>query len=283
MKFIRPNVQIIEQAPGPQGIYDAICQAAATCYQSVPKSGESAKAFVDTLIKNGHLAMLEFGTVYLMVAANTFDFLWYERNKYSSAVCKGSQGFITTNYRVLIENDRLKDLNYLCEPTEYHTKRFTALFTISLGIARDFVRHRVFSFAGESTRYCNYSKDKFENQLTFILPSWSELPEGEYAGPLHPEDINGVNGGYLDFHFSWACDQAEKFYMNMIEDGASAQTAREVLPLATKTNLCMCGFEDDWRHFFDLRMRGTTGRPHPDAEDIATKLWKQFKENGINL
>lgn len=78
--------------------------------------------------------------------------------------------YITTNARVLIENNWLEDLQYMCEPTKYHAKRISVKFTTSIGITRELIRHRVFSFMNESTRYCNYSKGKFGSELTFVIP-----------------------------------------------------------------------------------------------------------------
>lgn len=288
MKLQYPNVYIIDQTPGIQGVYEAICQAAATCYQAVPKSGESAKAFVDTLIKNGHTAMLEFGTVYLAVPmetvlpleANTWGKYHADRFSDSGIVCEvdGEQKVaVTTNYRVLVEKGWLEDMQYLCTPTKYHKKRYTALFTASIGTCREFTRHRMFSFAQESTRYCNYSRDKFEQNIAFIIPSWSTglKPDKYVYGNWELSKRESVLLG--------SCYSAETSYFAMIADGASPQEARECLPLATKSSLCMCGFDKDWTHFFDLRMRETTGKAHPDAKFIATKLWKQFKERGIEL
>jgi thymidylate synthase (FAD) len=85
---------------------------------------------------------------------------------------------ITTNYRVLVENGWLDDLQFLCNPAGYHHKRMSVRFICDRGVSHEFVRHRVFSFAQESTRYCNYTKDKFSNEITFIEPLWlSDAPE----------------------------------------------------------------------------------------------------------
>ena len=290
MKFIKPSVEILEQGPGIQGIYDAIAQAAATCYKSEAKTGEGAKAFVDKLIANKHYAMLEFGTVYLAMEPDTIfpieanPWAKYRYNPYSSGayLCEVNgerRVAVTTNYRVLVENGWLDDLQYLCEPTEYHKKRHTARFIISIGTGREFTRHRVFSFAQESTRYCNYSKDKFDKQVSFIIPSWSNsIGEGEYRGPLRYDETDDK-----EYMFSYGCHMAEGFYKDMILAGASPQEAREVLPLATKSELCMCGFEEDWAHFFELRKDGLTGKPHPDAYQAASMLWEKFKNKGITL
>lgn len=282
MKLIKPSVEILEQAPGIQGVYEAICKAASTCYKSAPKSGEDAETFVRTLIKCGHNAMLEFGTVYLAMPVETMipiecnEWGKYCKNKYSRSgiVCEvnGEQRVaVTTNYRVIVENEWFSDLKYMCEPTEYHAKRYTAKFVISIGTGREFLRHRTFSFANESTRYCNYSREKFAKNITFVVPR-AIAAENDFNKALSKTLL-----------FTRACKDAETAYMQMLDNGATPQEAREVLPLCTKSELCMCGFEGDWKHFFDLRMRGTTGKPHPDAMYIAENWYETLKNKGIKL
>lgn len=165
MKLIKPYFEIIEQEPGLEGIYKQIELAGRTCYKSEDKiTPDSAKGFVDRMIKSGHGAMLEHGTVYLK---DTYDVSaigsWrhsigdkYSSNKYSvvntDCICDFRGIYVTTNFRVLVENNWLDDLKYLCEPTEYHEKRATVRFICDRGVSHEFVRHRVFSFAQESTR-----------------------------------------------------------------------------------------------------------------------------------
>ena len=274
MKLIKPNVEILEQGPGLQGIYEAICQAAATCYKSEAKTGESAKAFVERLIKNKHYAMLEFGTVYLSFPDDT-DFVKWIENPYS-VIVRIEEGFaVTTNYRVIVENNWIEDLQYICEPTKPHPKRYTAKFTISIGTGREFLRHRTFSFANESTRYINYTKENKGGEVTYILPSWVRNIDSK-APEYHSKNASAQA-------LERVCSIAEQNYRYMIDSGCTPQEAREVLPLCTKSELCMCGFEKDWTHFFDLRMRGTTGKPHPDAYEAVSMLWEKFKNKEITL
>lgn len=169
MKLIKPSFEIWKQEPGLEGIYKAIERAGRICYRSENKITEdSAKPFVDRMIKSGHGAMLEHGTIYLAIPITTRHSgqseIRYMDNKYS--VVRESTGFtmkddlgdecncwcITTNYRVLVENNWLDDLEYLCEPTEYHAKRVTVKFIMDRIGSQSFCRHRVFSFAQESTR-----------------------------------------------------------------------------------------------------------------------------------
>ena len=163
MRLIKPNVEIIEQQPGLEGMYKQIELAGRTCYKSEDKITEdSAKAFVDRMIKSGHGAMLEHGTVYLKVKDVETVINKYLINKYtkiniilesdSPYSANYEVAYITTNYRVLVENNWLDDLQYICEPTEYHEKRITVKWTLDRVTGESFLRHRVFSFARESTR-----------------------------------------------------------------------------------------------------------------------------------
>ena len=154
MRLIKPNLEILEQQPGLDGIYKQIELAGRTCYKSEDKITEdSAKAFVDRMIASGHGAMLEHGTVYLTIPHKSV-ISKYTTNKYSKVCYDDTHKteYITTNYRVLVENNWLEDLQYICEPTEYHEKRITVKWTLDRVTGESFLRHRVFSFAMESTR-----------------------------------------------------------------------------------------------------------------------------------
>ena len=171
MKLIKPSFLIKEQESGLEGIYKQIELAGRTCYKSEDKITEnSAKEFVDRMIKSGHGAMLEHGTIYLKFIDGGLDYdlgsrfddfpqyhysvQKYINNKYSEVREDIETGdmYITTNYRVLVENNWLDDLKYLCEPTCFHEKRVYVRFICDRGVSHEFVRHRKFSFAQESTR-----------------------------------------------------------------------------------------------------------------------------------
>ena len=269
MKLIKPSFLIKEQEPGVIGIYRQIEYAGRICYKSSNKITEdSAKPFVDRMIKSGHGAMLEHGTVYLKITYKDTDFatlcMFYGRNKYS--VLNHSEDnriyYITTNYRVLVENNHLRDLKYLWEPSEFHEKRITVHFTADAGVMREFFRHRVFSMAQESTRYCNYLRDKFSNSITVIYPSWLKEEEGlEFE-----EDMRVI----------------EELYFKWLKKGWTAQQARVFLPLGVKAEAVMTGFVSDWNHFFRLRSRiAETGKPHPQAQELADPLMDEFVKRGI--
>ena len=249
----------------------------------------------------GNCAMLEHGTVYLRIPENDVNYHYYlskyEKNPYSRCnygltlngnpvgdIC------ITSNYRILVENNWLDDLKYICEPTKYHEKRITVKWTCGRDILAEFTRHRTFSFAAESTRYCNYSKNKFGNEITFIIPSWLNLPEGKYTNwdndwcdvaelkLLHPEVDNLDDAANC---FLQSIKNSEYYYFMLLDRDWKPQQARQVLPNALKTELVMTGFVSNWKHFFSLRSPkyGATG-VHPDAAYLADMLYEEFIKRG---
>ncbi len=187
--------------------------------------------------------------------------------------------YVTMNYRHIIENGWLDDLQYLCEPTEYHEKRVTVKFITDQGILREFTRHRVFSFAVESTRYCNYSKNRFSNEVTFIQPNWiSDKDVENYNmdfGYFTDQDANHITAVN---RFMSALKNTEYFYMELIKLGCKPQQARNILPLATKCDMIMTGFVSDWRHFFELRDASSA---HPQAQELAHSLSEAFIQRDL--
>lgn len=298
MKLIESRVQIIEE----KDPYKMIELAGRTCYKSEDKITEnSAKEFVDRMIKLGHGAMLEHGTIYLTIDGEDPNLSKIQSNPHTkvnlvpyevlteSNYTISYKAYITTNLRVLVENNLKELLCYQVEPTEHHEKRITAKFICDRGVSHEFVRHRVFSFAQESTRYCDYSKDKFGNDITYIIPSWLDLPEGKYSDwdndwcdvselkLLYPEVDNLSDPANC---FLQSIKNAEYYYFMLINRGWKPQQARQVLPNATKTELVMTGFESDWEHFFELRCSGAA---HPDAKKLTDELKSLMNVKNIEL
>jgi len=306
MRFIDSSVEIIEQEPGILGVYKQIERAARLSYKSEDRITEdSAKKMVDTLVKNKHLACLEHGTIYLEVPMNQLGARInskYVSNKYSTS----RNSFdcytfcITTNARVLVENGWLDDLQYMFNPTEYHKKRISVKFTTSIGITRELIRHRAFSFMNESTRYCNYSKGKFGSELTFIIPQWIYNCRNAWAPctrwPDEKMDYLYDYSGEELIHRLIVIDRTVAAYYNLLEkieseyifditepDGykLKPEEARGILPMDTKSEIIMTGFVDDWLHFFALRSYiAATGKPHPDIQKLADELLQEFLDRG---
>lgn len=133
----------------------------------------------------------------------------------------------------------------------------TVQFIVDRGVSHEIVRHRTASFCQESQRYCNYSKDKFGNEITFIEPLfWNEYSK-EYT------------------YWKGACSIAEFDYFSLLKRGATPQEARSVLPNSVKTEVVMTANCECWHHFFELR---TSQAAHPQMREVAIPLWKDFKK-----
>lgn len=265
MKLIKQSFEFINQTDfSLVGIKKHIERCARVSYKSENKiTDTSYEKFVNMLESRGHDRPLEFGTVYLTLRGDALRniFIYAENpwTKIRKQVIKAEYdpnirvvlNYVTTNYRVIVENHLEEDLKYLCEPTEYHYKRYTVHMILDRGVMDEFRTHVGLSHLAESTRYCNYSKDKFGNELTFIQPCW---------------DIRGSN--YIDFlqHAEWG-------YFRMLKNGWTPQQARSVLPLGIKSELISCGFKDAWENFFKRR---DAPDAHPMAQEIANPMHKEF-------
>lgn len=280
MILLKADVKYIPQEYSIIGMYKQIELAGRTCYKSNNKiTVNSYKTFIERLKANQHYAMLEFGTIYLhKVLENAYDegyciFDKYNKNPYSKAKILDNKLYVTTNYRVLVENGWEEDLKYF-QCTDVHDKRYMFRIITDRGVSHELVRHRVFSFAQESTRFCNYNSDKFNNELSFIIPSTSSLT----SDSTKADNLNKLSD--TDRILLYSFSNAEENYKQLISEySCTPQQARAVLPNSLKTEICMTGFLDDWLHFLALRLHGKTGKPHPDMLVIAKKIDLLLKNN----
>ena len=289
MKLINQNVEEWHCGYTLPEIWSHIAKCARVCYQSEPRNNEETdEEFVKRVILRNHsleeigesrelqlklhLSVLEHGTVYLDVPYEEDtreDVLIFNHNKYSkhNYVC-GPKYYITTNMRAIVEENLTKYLKYICAPTRIHHLRTTFNITTDIGVARELARHRTHSISEESTRYCNYSKDKFNNELTFIKP---------YS--LNDEKLKL----YEDYHivirdkspesiFIANLNNIESDYLDLIKLGWTPQQARQILPLSTKVQTIHTAFEYDWAEFISLRADACSGSVHPNMKVIADKI-----------
>ena len=270
MRLIQQSAELWQQPYGKEGIYKQVERAARLCYKSEDKiTDDSYKKFIEMISSKHHYSPFEHATVYLSIP-NLAPIAYkcavdaYMENPYSKVVL-GMWGntptaYITTNYRVIKENKWESDLKYLCAPSKYHAKRISVHITTSIGISRELNRHRCHSICEESSRYCNYSKEKFGNELTFIIPDWvnTHCPNEDNEGPK-----------VADLEWSTAMQNAEASYFLLLGEGWKPQQTRSVLPLDTKTELIHTAFEDDWEKFFKLRCSSVA---HPMMQDLANKI-----------
>ena len=284
MKIQKPQYEIWMQNPGELGIYQQIERAGRVCYKSENNTTEdSAKPFVGRMIEHEHYAMLEHGTVYL--TCNHGELPFYASNKFSHVNTIDGKDYITTNLRVMAENKTLEDLKYRTDFEKgKHELRITVHFTTQIAITREYNRHRANSMAEQSTRYCNYTKNKFGSEISINLPTWikGDLETNDEKFVELCEDVaNEETNDWTPIDAWLFANQAAEFaYMKLIAMGCKPQEARVILPLDTNTELVHTAFVSDWKHFFDLRALGTTGAPHPDAKILAEPLYEEFKERG---
>lgn len=273
MQLIKPSYEIIEQAPDRVGILKHIEISKRVCYKSEHNiTDNSYEEAVKDLINRKHGAMLEHGTIYLSCKITKPDYLdtvylgnwfadFYSRNKYSKIFYIDNILYVTTNYRVLVENNRLEDLKYyLTEPTDFHEKRYTVRFTCDRGVSHEFVRNRGEDgngFAQESTRFCNYLKEKFGMSVSYAEPVWLKEEEREEF----EQDLK-VN---------------EATYFKWLDKGWIPQQARGFLNHFLKTELIITATSSDWAHFFSLR---DDKAAHPSARELATPLHAEFIKRG---
>ena len=292
MKLIKQSFEILEQKDFSLiGIKKFIEMCGRVCYKSEDRiTDDSYEKFVNMLVKRDHARPLEFGTVHLKISSGMlFDkFLQdlVDCKLYNPAWIKYKElpeyTYITTNYRHYLQI--IKKCPYIAEYfTEqdncYYPSRYTVHMVLSRGVMDEFRTHVGLSHLAESTRYCNYSKDKFDNQITFIQPSWIILdkeiaPINELCLLSGQYDRENPNLRYLA-----SLVEANYTYILLLNKGWTPQQARDVLPLSVKSELISCGFEDAWSNFFYRRCANDA---HPMAREIAIPLQEKFKELGYD-
>lgn len=304
MKLIESSYEFAPQAPEIEGMYKQVELGARCCYNSQHLITEdSYKTLIDSLKKRKHYSPFAHGTVYLKLDKTNSDladrnevFDHYLNNFWSRVVINNDTAYITSNMRVLLENGWEEDLKFWSEPTEYHIKRITIKFNSSIGVSREINRHSVsLSVCEQSTRYCNYSKDKFGNELTFVIPEWVKTRINDTAESFDPltwrrKDYLVNMSIFKAIDCMCAEDRAincwieslkrtEDDYMYLLSDECclKPEEARGVLDLDLATEVYYTGYINDWKHVFEMR---TNPAAHPDARAICCPLEAEFKLKG---
>jgi len=326
MRILTSNAELVQQEPGLVGAYKQIEKVGRACWASENLiTDTSYEKFVEGLMEREHNAPLEHGTIYLVYIVgspiydpyyivHTDDVRIFKRNPYSKVVEKhfdvaaqakdsewmyefvaqygpSTAYFITTNLRVIVENfdvetrEKILD-HFVMNPYPEHEKRITVHFTCQRAISAEFNRHRKDSIMERSSRYCNFSKDKFGNEISIVKPDWVENP--------HP-DIEMGFMSYVRALYEYGAGEWTKFdywmfanltcewsYMNLINEGAKPEEARDILPMDLQTELYHTAFISDWIHFFKLRAWVSKGnKPHPEAMKLARQVFDKFVELGL--
>lgn len=292
MKLIKQSFEILEQTDySLKGIKQFIEKCGRVCYKSEDRITDSSyEKFVDMLINKDHARPLEFGTVHLLIPESDFKEAYASLAEIGLDNCdwlqycyyQGSY-YVTTNYRYYL--DIIKSVpsiqKYFSETySKYYPKRYTVHMILSRGVMDEFRTHVTLSHLAESTRYCAYNKDRFNNEVTFIIPNWVDsIKEGTYTKDHEFPPMWGYDN-WMDSEWFYAMCRAEETYLTMVREYLVPQQAREVLPLSVKSELISCGFGSAWCNFFYRRCAKDA---HPMAREIATSLENKFKEMGLSF
>ena len=301
MKLINQSFKFINQTDfSLVGIKKHIERCARVSYKSEDKiTDTSYEKFVSMLKSREHDRPLEFGTVHLkmifpdfqeftdnLLTLGIFNDIWIK------SAYVGDIVYITTNYRYYLDITKylpnVKEY-FTEEDNEYYPKRYTVHMILDRGVMDEFRTHVGLSHLAESTRYCNYSKDKFNNEVTFIKPCWLDMhdtDEGrEVTRNWNFDILDGCSIIAEESEFDDARDAfltslnvAEHCYLELLQKGWTPQQARSVLPLGIKSELISCGFEDAWKNFL---YRRDADDAHPMAREIAKPMHKEFIERGF--
>lgn len=309
IKVINPSVEIWKQEDYTlDAIWKHIARCARVCYQSVPKdNNESDYDFLVRTLFRGvepknintkdlvkyHLSVCEHATVHLKyplfmdrAAAQATRFI---QNHYSRTKEHEGYIYVTTNMRVLIEHHWMNELEFIDNTPNrpYYMPRTTVSFITDVGASRELNRHRCHSISEESTRYCRYNADKFGNNISVTKLPW--IPDSDtdnisnYNVGFYDDDEIYYDGIIIDKYtvnwnaidwFLYGLQIANLVYCKCIKLGWTAQQAREILPLNTKTQVVHTAFIDDWKHWIYLRSNEVSGKVHPCTKELADKFVK---------
>ena len=306
MKLIKQSFEFINQTDfSLVGIKKHIERCARVSYKSEDKiTDTSYEKFVNMLESRGHDRPLEFGTVHLkmpesefrslidiLTSSRTYNDLWMHY-KVVETWKEGYIVYVTTNYRYYkLMWNQMNTLSEYFDKTdsEHYPKRYTVHMILDRGVMDEFRTHVGLSHLAESTRYVNYSKEKFGSEITFIKPCWLNVPEGKYnhcimVSKNSPDiKIECVGSDEIGKYYNIGEDeglflngliQSELTYLHLINNKKwTPQQARSVLPLGIKSELISCGFEDAWENFFKRR---DAPDAHPMAQEIANPMHKEF-------
>lgn len=281
MKLIEPSCEYW----GQRDVVTHIARCARVCYanEKNENSYEKDEALVKRLIESGHVSMLRHGTLYYIVPLEIFKdkynlsaqsikhFIDFNiSSPYIYRVYDAKHIYISTNKQFIKENH--------CEPLKFYAvtperffeydvtkpiRRFTFYLTTHIGVTRELNRVSPNNIAEQSTRYCNYSKDKFNNEIQFCKPHWYD-------------NADKVAKNY----YETSLKNAEYYYFMLLNEDLPPQDARGVLPLNTATKVTYTYTFEEWCNIIDKRYYGTTGKPHPDAKIIIGMVLDKFKEMG---
>jgi len=311
IRVVNPNVEIwYQKGYSLDAIWNHIARCARVCYQSEKKNKDESEydflvrtifrginvlnhSLSDMEILSIHGGVLEHGTVHLKFpmfmprAAAMFENI-YKNNKYSRYKVHDDYIYVTTNMRVILEQRAIDTLEFIDETPNcpYYLNRITVNFITDIGASRELNRHRVNSICEESTRFCRYTANKFGSNISVAKLPWISYKNED--GSTHNYENGFFNDSELYYndeilsHYTPEWDAVDWFlyglqianlvYTKCIELGWTAQQAREILPLNTKTQVVHTAFVDDWEHWLQLRSNEISGKVHPSLLELSKRL-----------
>ena len=300
MRLVKPSFSIMAMSGHPELPYQyenplpLIEAAGKTCYKSEKSIGPgTAEKFVKMIENNKHLSVMEHSwrtrhysylNTPMLLSLVGSDSLLSISSIMEDVIISGNMRMFDDLENCLpyqwwythLCNEEAKELNL--GPKHFSA---TVRFICDRGVTHELVRHRLASYSQESTRFCDYSKSKFENHVTFVIPPWINiepctLDKGDVEKiynsiPYTPED---------DEAYEWLmdCIHTEKAYKCKLARGRSPQQARGKLTNELKTEIVMTATWQQWQHVFNMRSIGVAGKPHPQMLEIMQPCHEAFKQ-----
>lgn len=301
MKIIKPKAELwVQENP-----YEHVAKCAAVCYQSKLKEGETARKFYEALVSSGHVSMLRHESCYFIIKdvpdTEIYSMLGgYLYNPYIQFIINDDRepSYVATNGNFLLDNKFLADwlLPYKVTPKEFREHcpdlmRYTICVTSSIDITREFNRKSPNNISEESTRYCNYSKEKFGSSINigetsgFNTRNIEEIISGE-------RNLRAMMTQFVEHGTSTWTPEGLVAFANMVSEYAyvalttrriKPEFARKVLPLNTKSTAIYTYSISEWKHIINLRYYSATGKAHPDAVILAGLIKEELENLGYKF
>lgn len=285
MRIVKPKVEEIKDFEGVDNFYKAVARAARICYASDKTTDD--KELCKRLIEKKHYSPFAHAIIYIRTESAYRNFSIMNNIVYNNkfTIPYKSHTFFAVNGRVIVEEIEkwignlelssgifeyletfLANIKTIESPFRGYFKSF--IVDTSIGTTREFNRHHDnFYICEQSTRYCNYSKDKFGGEISVNEPYW-------VIDDVLKDEV--YKQAYAEWYESLVSSESK--YFNMLNEGVPTDIARGVLPLDTHTRCIYTATIEEWNHIIQMRYYGTTGKPHGDAKIIAGKILNLIEE-----
>lgn len=310
MKIVRPKVELWI----PENNISHVARCARVCYAA--KTGRDDKLLCDDLIKSNHISMLRHDSYYYIMSKFTSACKYIVENftecPYIEFESYKDKFYVATNGQFILDHPNTANILQEYEVNRKHfveteighkLMRYTFNVITQVSTSRELNRVSPNNIAEQSTRYCNYSRGRFEGECAICQPHWFDFMQKEVAyykfedgkchyikiddGEWHPYDNTAVVLHKYRQHmlqrYLLDNDSSCRAYLAQIADGMEPQDARGELPLDLATEVVYTYSVKEWRHILDLRYYGKTGKPHPNAKIIAGMIKDELDELGYDF